>query len=186
MIARMRWLLLLSFAACLAACSSGFAPSSIDVDQARLEQAIATRFPYQTRWLGVLDVRAAAPTIRLLPEVNRVAIDVELTIDERLSARQLRGALAFQSGLRFEPGDNSLRFSQVSVDRIAVAGLPEALAGQTGPLGSVLAEQLLEGALIYRLSDAQQEVLRRERVQPGEIRVTSRGLNIKLEPRAAP
>jgi hypothetical protein len=180
---RLAWLLCMAVG--LAACSS-LAPHSIDVDKGRLDAAIARRFPYERSWLGFFDVRVTAPQLRLMPERNRIATDVELSLVERFSGRELRGALSFESGLRYEPGDATLRLAQVSVDRFALAGLPDALMSQTGPLGSLLATQLLEGAVLYQLTDAQKASLHSMGVQPGEMHVTAQGLSIDLVPAPAP
>jgi hypothetical protein len=157
-------------------------PKSIDIDEARIQRAIAQRFPFETRWLGLFDVSAAAPRLRLLPETNRVATDIEVNAGGRLLPGNVRGALSLEGGLRFDPGDGNLRLADVRVERFALAGLPDAMWSQTVRLGPLLAEQLLEGMVIYTLSDEQKALLRERGVQPGVVRVTSSGLSIALEP----
>jgi hypothetical protein len=165
----------------LAACASLMAPNSIDIDQARIEQAIAKRFPFETRWLGVFDVSASAPRLRLLPETNRVAFDIELQAGDRVFARRLRGAMSLEGGLRFEPSDASLRLANVRVDRFALEGLPDAMWSHTDRLGALIAEQLLDDVALYTLSEDHKARLRGAGKQPGTVRVTQNGLTIALE-----
>jgi len=174
--------LALLFAAALTACASLMTPKSIDIDEARIQQAIAQRFPYETRWLGLFDVSAAAPRLRLLPETNRIATDIEVNAGGRLLPSRVRGALSLEGGLRFDPSDGNLRLAGVRVERFALAGLPDAMWNDTVRLGPLLAEQLLEGMVLYTLNEEQKAQLRASGVQPGEVRVTSRGLSIALEP----
>jgi hypothetical protein len=165
----------------LAACAGLLTPKSIEVDEATLQRAIADRFPVETRWLGAFDVSVTSPRLRLLPQTNRIATDIDVTVGDRLFVRNLRGSLSVESGLRFEPRDSTLRLAQVRVERFAIAGLPEASL-QTARLGSLLVEQVLEGAVLYTLSEDQKARLRRRGVQPGAVQVKPGALSIALEP----
>lgn len=172
-----------ALAVALAACTGRAAPMDIHVGRDRIEQEIAKRFPYETRWLGALDVVARAPKIAFVPERNRIVTDMELAATDRVfSRREVRGALTAESALRFDPKDGTLRLAQVSVDRFGLAGLPEAVASQSGRLGAWLAEQLLDGMVLYTASDAQKAALRTAGLEPGEIIVTNDGLTVRLVP----
>jgi hypothetical protein len=168
--------------ATLTACASLTTPTSIDIEAARIQQAIAQRFPFETRWLGLFDVSAAAPRLRLLPETNRIATDIEVNAGGRLLPSKVHGALSLEGGLRIDSADGNLRLAGVRVERFALSGLPDALWADTVKLGPLLAEQLLEGMVVYTLNAEQKARLRERGVQPGEVRVTSRGLSIALEP----
>jgi len=172
----------LLFAAALTACASLTSPNSIDIEEARIQQAIAQRFPFETRWLGLFDLSAVAPRLRLLPETNRIATDIEVNAGGRLLPSKVRGALSLEGGLSFDPIDGNLRLAGVRVERFALAGLPDAMWADTVRIGPLLAEQLLEGMVVYTLNAEQKAQLRERGVQPGEVRVTSRGLSIALEP----
>jgi hypothetical protein len=168
--------------AALTACASLTTPASIDIEEGRLQQAIAKRFPFETRWLGLFDLSATAPRLRLLPETNRIATDIEVNAGGRLLPSKVRGALSLEGGLSFDPVDGNLRLAGVRVERFALAGLPDAMWADTVRIGPLLAEQLLEGMVVYTLNPDQKASLRERGVQPGEVRVTSRGLSIALEP----
>jgi hypothetical protein len=169
----------------LAGCASVFGPRSIDIEQSRLEQALARRFPFDTRWLGLVDISAAAPRLRLLPERDRIAADLTLSGGERLFAKPLEGALTIEGALRYEPSDASLRLVDVRVDRFSFNGLPDLGIVRADRLGALVAEQALDGLVLYTLTEAQQDKLRAQGLRPGAVHVTSRGLAIALEPLAA-
>jgi hypothetical protein len=165
----------------LVACAS-LDPGAITLTQAELQTLIERQFPRRQRLAEVFDVTLAAPVLRLVAERNRIATDFELSASERLSGTVLRGALAIEHALRYEPSDATLRLSQVKVERLRldVAGtrVPDALSR----LGASIAERLLDDAVIHRLSDAQREKLARAGVSPAAIAVTERGVELRFMP----
>jgi hypothetical protein len=172
-------------AALLAAgCAGVFAPRSIDIEQSRIEQAMARSFSFDARWLGLVDLSAQAPRLRLLPERDRIAADLAVSGGGRLFAQPLEGAISVESGLRYEPSDASLRLVDVRVERFAFSGLPELGVVRADRLAALVAEQALDGLVLYTLSEAQQEKLKSRGVRPGAVHVTPRGLSIALEPLA--
>lgn len=184
---RRRWLaragsgLAAGCALVLAGCQlSPIGSNTIRVDRRQIERALASRFPYRTRWLAVFDVEAQPPALELLPDRNRIGAEVELRIAERLFDNVLRGLVGFEGALRFDTVASSLKLVDVQVGRVAVAGLPTAAAGQAGRLGAMLAEQLLEGLDLYTLTAEQRDELRRRNIEPGAVTVTGNGLEIAL------
>lgn len=169
--------------ALLAGCQSAWlGPRSIHVDRARIEAALTRRFPYDTRWLGLFEVRAETPQLSLLPQRNRIGAEMEIQVTERLFGKALRGQVDFDGGLRWDTASHSLRLVDVEVGRVAVAGLPDAAAAQTGRLAVLLAEQLLDGRELFTLDEAQRAELRRRGVAPGAVTVTERGIDVALDP----
>ena len=130
-------------------------------------------------------VRHVAPprrALRLLPETNRIATDIEVNAGGRPLPNKVRGALSLEGGLRIDPADGHLRLSGVRVERFALAACPTRCGRDSVRVGPLLAEQLLEGMVVYTLNAEQKAQLRERGMQPGEVRVTSRGLSIALEP----
>ncbi len=182
-----RLLALPAGAGLLAGCDRiAFDGRTIHVPRAQVEKALANRFPVQTRWLGLFDVTVEKPVMRLEPDRNRIAAELDLLLKERLFDKDFRGLVGFDGALRFDLAGESLKLADVRVDRVAAAGLPDGVAAQTGRLGVLLAEQWLEGLELYRLDERQREELRRRELRPGAVTVKSDGLELALEPRAAP
>ena len=171
-------------------CSGFGGPRTVTLDEAQIAAWIGRQFPVQRRVLELFDLEIAAPTLRLIPERNRLAGDFTITGSDRLSRRPVRGRMVLESALRFEPADASVRLVQVRVQRIdldtsASAAAPPAPSAPSTPASRaaiVLAEQVLEDLAIYRIPPQRIESLRALGLSPGVVTVTSRGIEVTFEP----
>lgn len=178
--------------ALLPGCAALVRPSVITLGEDELAILVTRAFPLNRRVLEVLDLQLSAPRLRLQPERNRVALALTLQAQERWRGGSGRGELAFDSALRYEPRDASLRLTEVRVQQIDfVTGDRGSSAGAaldgvtTGPgtaqrIGRALAERVLEDLAVYRLSADRQARLRELGLQPGAVTVTRRGVEIAL------
>lgn len=177
--------------AALAGCASPGAPRVITLSEAELSALVGRAFPVNQRVLELLDVQLTAPQLRLLPERNRLAVDLSLSSRERLRGTEVRGRLVFDSALRYEPQDASVRLTQVRVQQVQLDGAGLAAVSPAAPggdrlggsgqrLAQVLAERALEGLAVYRIAAERQATLRQWGLQPGAVTVTARGLEITL------
>jgi hypothetical protein len=169
-------------AALLSGCAAILGPRTVEVSQAQLEQLLARRFPVTRRVLEVFDVTVSAPRLRLLPESNRIATDFDVGSTDRLLRSQHSGALALSFGLRFEPSDNTLRVTQVRVERLQIDGVPAPLQRQFERIGTLIAEQSLDDQVIHTLRPKDVEGVQGRGYRPSELRVTPRGLLVTLLP----
>ena len=163
-------------------CAGLFGPRTIEVSQAQLQQAVERRFPIERRYLELIDVTVAAPRVLLRPEVNRVATEFEVLVSDRIVHAQHRGTIALNYGLRFDSGDNSVRLTNVRIDRFDIDGAPALLRQQLDRVGVLLAEQTLNERAIYTLRAKDVEAMQGRGYRPGDIRVTADGLVIALLP----
>ena len=60
------------------------APRSIEVSQQQLTVALTKRFPYSTTYLDLFDIRLDTPSLKLLPESNRLASTLALSATDRV------------------------------------------------------------------------------------------------------
>jgi hypothetical protein len=136
-------------------------PRHLTLSAAEVQARVARQFPRQQRLMELLDVSLANPVVRLVPERNRMATTMDLQASERLSGRALRGSLAIDHGLRFEPSDATVRLVNVKVEgvKLELAGTP--LSGQAARLAALLAERVLDDFVIYRVSDEKRQSLAR-------------------------
>jgi hypothetical protein len=74
-----------------------------------------------------------------------------------------------------------LRLAGVQVDSVEVQQLPDTWRREVEAIAAYAAEHLLENMVLHRFTPEQ--VARAGGVQPGEIRVTSRGVRVELQPR---
>jgi hypothetical protein len=170
-------LLLLVFVL-LTACATG--PRSIEIPQARLEAALARRFPLETRAGELFLVKVGQPRLALLPDSNRVRLDFGVEASDRIVRSAVHGELALSFGLRYEPSDSSVRLADVRVERMEVQGLPERWRKDVEPAAALVVEQLLEGMALHTFTA--DELARARGWRPGAIRVTPTGLLVELLP----
>jgi hypothetical protein len=176
--------LTLGLAAGLSGCAGLGGPRQVSLSQQDLQRAIERQFPHQRRVLELIDINVARPTLRLLPDSNRIGTDLDLAASERLSGRSARGNLALDYALRYEPSDASLRMTQVRVQamKLELDGAP--LPASSARLGSLLAERLLDDFVLYRADAERLKAIQRLGITAAEIQVTSRGIELRFaEPR---
>ena len=181
----------------LAGCASLLGPQVITLGQADLDRLLARKFPMTRRVLELLEVTLTAPRIQLLPERNRIAVVLDLASQERLSGLAGRARLGFDSALRYEPRDATLRLTQVRVQQLSLDGSSPTLPGATtaaGPsstvapvapgllarLGQSLAATALDEMVLYSVPAERLADLRRLGLVPGAVTVTVRGVEITL------
>jgi len=167
----------------VAGCAALLGPRTIEVSQAQLQQVIERQFPIERRYFELLDMSVAAPRVELRPEVNRLATEFEVRVTDRIFRVEHRGHIALNGGLRFERADNSVRLTDVRVDRLEVDGAPALLRQQLDRLAVQLAEQTLNERPLYTLRPKDVEAVEGRGYRPGDIRVTPGGLMITLVPR---
>ena len=166
----------------LAGCASLSAPRNVTLTQADLQRLVERQFPHQRRVLELIDVTVARPTLRLLPERNRIGTDLDLSATERLSGRTVRGSLALDYALRFEPSDASVRLSQVQVQDVRLDLGSGPLSASGARVGALLAERLLDEFVLYRADAQRIELLQRAGITSAEVVVTARGVEIRFAP----
>ena len=164
----------------LAGCAGLGAPRSVTLSLQQLQSAIERQFPRQQRLLEVIDIDVARPTLRLLPERNRIATDLDLSATERLSGRTVRGSLALDYGLRYEPGDASIRLSQVRVQQANLDFGNGPLSPSGARVGALLAEHLLDDFVLYRADPERLKQLQRAGITAADIAITAGGVEIRF------
>ena len=178
-----RFLLVLTATALLlGGCALVLGPRSIDVSQERLQQLVDRRFPVSKRYLELLDVTVSAPRLSLLPEANRIATQLDISASDRLLRTPLKGAMDLNYALRFEPADNTIRLADVRVESFLIADAPGPLQNQVNRIGRLLAEEMLDGQVVHTLKPEDVQSAQGRGYQPGELKVTARGITLTLNP----
>ncbi len=167
----------------LAGCAVLDGPQSFTVTAQELEALLEKRFPLDRRMLEVLDVTVSTPRLRLLPDRNRLATELEVSTRDRLFGTSWRGRLALDAALRWEAADSTLRLQGVRVHEFSFDGA-EAFArrDQAERLAALLAERVLEDFTVYRPSPERLARLQRFGVTPGGVSVTRSGVQITFAP----
>jgi hypothetical protein len=169
----------------LPAAAAWLGPDTITVGLSQIDAVLARRFPLKRRVLDLIDLEVAPPALRLLPRDNRLGADLNIQITDPASAQKATGAMAISFGLRYAAKDASVRLTQPRLERVGFdAG--QGAAGMLDPqwlqAAAPVVARLLDNAAIYRLKPEQLELMQRAGVQPGELRVTPLGVEIRIEP----
>jgi hypothetical protein len=164
----------------LAACG-GLAPRELVFSEAQLQSAVErhlTREP--ARVAEIIELTLARPRVQLLPQRNRIASALDVTAHERITGRALRGSLALEHLLRYEPADATLRLASPRVTAFELDLGAGPLTGAAARLSSLIVERALEDAVLWRASESQRDALQRARVQRADIAVTARGVEVRF------
>lgn len=164
----------------LAGCAGLSGPREVRVSSDELQRAIERQFPQQRRLLEIVDVTVARPVLRLLPERNRIATDLELSAVERLSGRIVRGRLALEYALRYEPTDASVRTTGVRVQDVQLQLDAGPLSATGTRIAGLLAERLLEDFALYRADAERVRALQRLGITAAEVEVQRDGLALRF------
>lgn len=177
-----RFLLAAAAALLLGGCAGLGGPKVITLDEAELTRLVAKNFPLDRRALEILELHLEAPRIALLPQSNRLSTDLDVQARERLSERRYQGRLSVDYALRYDEAAQAVRLSDVRVQRLQFDGAGDRLQPLVDRLGSLLAEQVLRDAVIYRFKPEDLDKAGRRGYKPGAVTVTSRGVEITLAP----
>jgi hypothetical protein len=174
--------LLLAWLVLLSGCAS--VPGTVEISAEQLQAALERRFPFEAKPAGGLFVvRATGPRLQLLPADNRLRVDFTVEASDRLTRGMGRGALALSFGIRYEPSDTTLRATSVRAENVEVQGLSPDWRAPLQVAGGLMAENLLEGAVLHTFRP--EDLARARGWTPGDIRVTPRGVRIELVPPSA-
>jgi hypothetical protein len=165
--------------ALLAGCATG--PRQVEVPRQRLQAALERRFPYDIP-AGLFTVKVSVPRLELLPQDNRVRLDIPIDATDRIVHRTTHGEVDVSFGLRFDAAGNSLRMQDVRVENVAVQGVPRDWREPLQAVGGLVAAHLLEDAVLHTFTA--EDMARAHGWRPGNIRVTPGGVAIELLPPA--
>ena len=158
--------------------NAGPAQPSYTVPAAKLEQAVAQRFPLRLPVGALVDISVQPPRLRLLPAQNRLGADMVVGAAGQALRRAYTGTFELDFALRYEASDLSVRAYQLRVQTLQFDGLgpqPSALLAAYGP---ALAEQALQDAVLHTFKPQDLALPDGMGLQPGTITVTAQGLVI--------
>lgn len=182
-IRHIRTLLLLAITSFfLVACATIAGPKTLTLSEADIARMLESHGPFQRRLLEVLDVRVNRPSVRVLPETNRLSTDLDVSTTERVSGKTYSGRLAVDYALRYDESVQAIRMTQVRVNKLQLDNLPSPQQAGLSRLGSLIAEQLLNDAVIYRFKPTDLRNAEGKGYKPGAVTVTSRGVEVTLVP----
>lgn len=165
----------------LTSCATLFGPREVDIPLARLQEALANRFPFNSRYLELLDVRVTNPRVSLLPETNRILIGADAAVAPPFMNKSWLGNLGVSGQLRVDPARSALVLVDPRVETFNVQGLDPLYANQIRRVGSLLAEELLRDVPLYTFHPEQFRYAGTN-FNPTRIITRQNGLVVTFEP----
>ncbi|MFT3778559.1 MAG: hypothetical protein QM772_09875 [Ottowia sp.] len=167
----------------LGACAAGGGVRTQLLSAQRLNQLLASQFPYTRSFGGLAELSLLSPRLSLLPASNRLATAFDLALVERLAGGRYTGGLDLDYGLRFDAPQGAIRMADARVNRLAIDQLPRAQQQLVSQYAPRLAEHLLADLVIYRFPAEQLDLARNLGLGVGALRVLPEGLQVELAPR---
>ena len=148
------------------------------VSKAQLQAALAQRFPLHYPVPGLLDLDLQSPQLQLLPEQNRLRVELAVQAAGPALQRSHQGSFALEFGLRYEASDRSIRATQLRLQRLQFPTLQPGVVALLNAYAPALAEQSLHEVVLHQLQPKDLALADVMGLQPGNITVTDAGLVI--------
>lgn len=160
-------------------------PREFKLSQTQLQELVGKPFETAQTYLGLLDIKLAAPRVTLQPETNRVLTVMDVSVDAPLIGKPWKGGASISGRLRFDQSAGAILLEDPRAESFRVEGVPAAYSDRVNKIGGWLTEQVLQGFTVYTLKP---EDLRFDNVNyaPTDFKVKPGELSITLVPKAGP
>jgi hypothetical protein len=148
------------------------------VSKAQLQTALAQRFPLRYPVPGLLDLDLQSPQLQLLPQSNRLRVELAVQAAGPALQRSHAGSFALEFALRYEASDRTIRATQLRLQRLQFPTLQPGVVDLLNSYAPVLAEQTLLEVVLHQLQPKDLALADVMGLQPGSITVTDTGLDI--------
>jgi hypothetical protein len=111
--------------------------------QERLQTSLDKKFPMHHRALGVFEVELSHPQLAILPENDRVALNVELGVTPLLARQSWHGSMLVSGRLRVDSASNTIYIADAHVDRFNIDNMDEGKRNQLTSVANLLSDQLI-------------------------------------------
>ncbi|KVF66826.1 hypothetical protein WJ15_05885 [Burkholderia cepacia] len=165
----------------LAACASTFPfiPDHYTFSRGDVQKAVARKFPYQKTVAQVVDVSLANPAVNLLPDQNRVAVQLDAHIASPFLRAPVSGKFTVSGQLAYDAPSRSVVLKSPAVDSLALDGDAQMYAQQVGAAAGLLATQLLTNYPIYTFKPEQLQFAG-VNYEPGTITILTNGIRVAI------
>lgn len=133
----------------LSSCAALLGPRNVEIPLERLQQTIAGRFPFNNRYLELIDVRVANPRVSLQAGTNRILTSMDASVAPPFMEKSWTGNLAVSGQLKVDPSRSALVLSEPRVETLNIDGMDSRFASYFTRAAGLLAEQLLQDMPVY-------------------------------------
>ncbi|MEG0923062.1 MAG: hypothetical protein RSG22_16865 [Comamonas sp.] len=157
---------------------------SISIGQAALQTAVAAKFPLARSWQGMVVIQLQKPVVQLLADSNSLRAVIDIWVTEKLMGTEYPGQMTLDFGLAYSDADTTIRMHNVRVQQLNMQGVPSQYQPMFQTYAPRLAEQVLNGLLVYELPASQRMLLQGLGYTVYAIDVQSDKLRVVLVPQS--
>ncbi|ACR27962.1 DUF1439 domain-containing protein [Burkholderia glumae] len=168
-----------SLTACGATPTFPFIPNHYTFSKSDVQRAVARKFPYQHTVSQVFEVALANPAVSLLPEQNRVAVQLDARFASPFLSEPVSGLFTVSAQLAYDPASLSVVLRAPAVDSVHLDGDAQAYTAQVGQAAGLLATQLLTNYPIYTFKPEQLQFAG-VNYEPGTITILTNGIRVEI------
>jgi len=168
----------------LGGCADLLGTHVVSFSESQIVLLLAKQFPMERKVLEVIDLSVSNPQVHLLPESNRIGTELDVAALDRLFGSQAQGHVKLDYGLRFQASDHTIRMTEVRVRELTVSSGANMLHGAAQRMGSLVAENMLENLVLYKMKPAQADEMDRLNLEASPITVTAQGIQMTIAPKA--
>ncbi len=165
----------------LAGCASMLPAQEVEVPLSRLQREIDKRFPMNNRYLELFDVTLSQPRLSLDPANDRLIAAFDAAVLPPLAKKPLESRMQVSGNLRIDPKRRAIVLVDPRLDSLGALAGAGAGNGKLGQLGVVLAEELLNNAVLYTFAPDAFTVMG-QRFNPTRIMTRRNSLVVSFEP----
>lgn len=176
-----KWVMALAAGGLLASCASLVGTRRIELSQERLQAGLERRFPLRNRMLQLFDVQLTGPRLAILPERDRVALNLDVVVAPPFLRQSWHGSMALSGRLVLDASRNAVFLTDTHLDRFEVEGIDAERTRDLAHAADLLVNQLVRDVAVYSFHP---EDLRYAGIQfvPTRLETRPGALVVTLEP----
>ncbi|MEN9868970.1 MAG: hypothetical protein RL748_4560 [Pseudomonadota bacterium] len=137
----------------LSSCASLVGPRDVDLPLDKLQAQLNQRFPANSRYLEVFDITLGQPKITLLPLLNRVRFDVDITIAPPFTSKRLQSFVSLSGALKIDHARKAVMLVEPKVEALKLDGVDAIMGRQFNKLGNYALERMFQDNPVHRFKD---------------------------------
>lgn len=173
--------LMLATALLMSACAGLLGQRNVDVPLAMLQEHMANRFPFNSRYLEIFDIHLSNPKLSLQPDTNRVITTVDARVLPSFLKQPWTGSFTLSGRLAVDEQKRALVLAEPRMENLNFAGLDSRYGQQVARIGSLLAEEALRNLPLYTFTEDKFRYAGTN-FTPTKITTRNNGLVVTFEP----
>ncbi len=178
---KLRASLILTTVVLLGACASLFGQRNVEVPLALLQEKMAERFPFNSRYLEIFDIHLSNPKLSLQPDTNRILTTVDASISPSFLKQGWTGSFTVSGRLTVDSERRALVLAEPRVENLNMPGLDNRYGQQVVRIGNLLAEEVLRNLPLYTFTEDKFRYAGTS-FTPTKITTRNNGLVVTFEP----